>query len=174
MEGPHCAGLFLTLDSGVDKEYNENNKIHSEVIMKVTADFSQNVATIKPMHAVGQPPLLGAKDTLFHYLTEAGIPYSRLHDVGGMFGADVFVDIPNIFRDFDADETLPASYDFTFTDVLIKQLLDAGCIPFYRLGVTIENYMELKAYRIHPPKDPYKWARICEHIIRHYNEGWAD
>ena len=19
-----------------------------------------------------------------------------------------------------------------------------------------------------------KWAEICEHIIRHYNEGWAD
>ncbi|MBR6735872.1 MAG: hypothetical protein IKL92_03260 [Oscillospiraceae bacterium] len=142
--------------------------------MKIKADFTKTTATVKPMHAVGQPPLLGARDTLFHYLTEAGIPYSRLHDVGGMFGVDVFVDIPNIFRDFDADVTDPKSYDFTFTDNLIKQLIDAGCIPFYRLGVTIENYMELKAYRIHPPKDPYKWARICEHIIKHYNEGWAD
>ena len=142
--------------------------------MKITADFTKTLSEIKPMHAVGQPPLLGAKDTLFHYLTEAGIPYSRLHDVGGMFGAGVFVDIPNVFRDFDADETLPESYDFTFTDLLIKQLLDAGCIPFYRLGVTIENYMEHKAYRINPPKDFYKWARICEHVISHYNEGWAD
>ena len=25
-----------------------------------------------------------------------------------------------------------------------------------------------------PPKDFRKWAQICEHIIRHYNEGWAD
>ncbi|MBR2615084.1 MAG: hypothetical protein IKC69_00185, partial [Clostridia bacterium] len=25
-----------------------------------------------------------------------------------------------------------------------------------------------------PPKDFKKWAVICEHIIRHYNEGWAD
>jgi hypothetical protein len=32
----------------------------------------------------------------------------------------------------------------------------------------------LKSYRIFPPKDFKKWARICEHVIRHYNEGWAD
>jgi hypothetical protein len=25
-----------------------------------------------------------------------------------------------------------------------------------------------------PPKDYAKWARICEHVIRHYTEGWAD
>ena len=40
--------------------------------------------------------------------------------------------------------------------------------------MTIENYFLMKAYRIYPPKDFDKWARICEHIIRHYNEGWAD
>ncbi|MBO7376216.1 MAG: hypothetical protein J6V01_03835, partial [Clostridia bacterium] len=32
----------------------------------------------------------------------------------------------------------------------------------------------IKSYRIFPPKDPEKWARICEHIVRHYNEGWAN
>ena len=25
-----------------------------------------------------------------------------------------------------------------------------------------------------PPKDTLKWARICEHIMLHYNEGWAN
>ena len=24
-----------------------------------------------------------------------------------------------------------------------------------------------------PPKDYAKWARICEHVVRHYNEGWG-
>ena len=42
------------------------------------------------------------------------------------------------------------------------------------LGVTIENAHMIKAHRIFPPKDFSKWARICEHIVRHYNEGWAD
>jgi hypothetical protein len=31
----------------------------------------------------------------------------------------------------------------------------------------------LKAYNVYAPKDFAKWARICEHVIRHYNEGWA-
>ena len=40
--------------------------------------------------------------------------------------------------------------------------------------MTIENYALIKRYRIDPPKDFAKWARICEHVIRHYTEGWAD
>ena len=45
---------------------------------------------------------------------------------------------------------------------------------FYRLGVTIENHAWIKNYHAKPPRDFAKWARICEHIVRHYNEGWAD
>ncbi|MBQ8509197.1 MAG: hypothetical protein IJ493_04745 [Clostridia bacterium] len=142
--------------------------------MKITADFTKITGRIKPMHGVGQPPVLGIDDRFMHYLGEAGIPYSRLHDMGGPYGGFRFVDIPNIFRDFDADETLPESYDFTFTDWLITALMKQGTEPFFRLGVTIENAWQLKAYRIYPPADFAKWARICEHIIRHYNEGWAN
>ena len=58
------------------------------------------------------------------YLTEAEIPFSRLHDVGGMYGGSRFVDIPNLFPDFGADETDPASYRFAYTDALIQALLD--------------------------------------------------
>ena len=104
----------------------------------------------------------------------ASIPYSRLHDVYGAFASNRFVDIPNIFRDFDKDENDPASYDFAFTDVLIEAMLSYGIKPVFRLGVTIENQANIKAFNIYPPKDFAKWARICEHIIRHYNEGWAN
>ena len=143
-------------------------------MQKLHVDFSKTIGPVKPMHGVGQPPMMGTSTAKFHYLSEAAIPYSRLHDVGGWFGGNMFVDIPNIFRDFDADENDPASYDFTFTDILITGLVEHNCMPVYRLGVTIENFHKLKAYRIYPPKDFAKWARICEHIIRHYNEGWAD
>jgi len=141
---------------------------------KLTVDFSNIKGKIKAMHAVGQPPLQGVSTKAFHYLKEAHIPFSRLHDVGGMFGGNIWVDIPNIFRDFDADETKAENYDFAFTDILIKGLIENNCAPIFRLGVTIENYHYIKAYRIFPPKDFAKWARICEHVIRHYNEGWAD
>ncbi|MBO4261805.1 MAG: hypothetical protein J5921_04215 [Clostridia bacterium] len=129
---------------------------------------------VKPVNGVGQPPMRGLDTSLFHYLTEAGIPFSRLHDVGGYLGGSLFVDIPNIFRCFDSDPEDPSSYDFGFTDVLISGLVEAGVEPFFRLGVTIENYCTVKAYTIYPPSDSLKWARICEGIIRHYTEGWAN
>ena len=142
---------------------------------RVSVDFNVEVGPVKPVNAVGQPPKTGLiKYGLFRYLTEAGIPYSRLHDVGGPFGQNVFVDIPNLFRDFDADETEPANYDFAFTDQLMDALVTAKVEPYFRLGVTIENYSKVKSYRIAPPKDYAKWARICEHVIRHYTEGWAN
>lgn len=146
--------------------------------MKINVNFDSIKAKIKPMHAVGQPPFTGGFAKIdfspMQILKDANIPYSRLHDVGGAFGGNRYVDIPNIFRDFDANENDPSSYDFAFTDELIKGLMSYGVEPYFRLGVTIENQCHIKAYRIHPPKDYGKWARICEHIVRHYNEGWAD
>ncbi len=43
---------------------------------------------------------------------------------------------------------------------------------YYRLGSKIEHWR--KKYGTIVPADFHKWAVICEHIIRHYNEGWAD
>ena len=140
---------------------------------RITVDFQNTIGTFKPMHGVGQAPN-PAYDDCYHYLTEAGIPFSRLHDVGGWLGGGLYVDIPNLFRDFDADENDPASYDFAFTDRLITNLMKTSSRPYFRLGITIENLHMLKYYRLDPPKDFAKWARICEHVIRHYREGWAD
>lgn len=142
---------------------------------KIKVDFSKIIGKMKPVHAVGQPPIIGwSSDKLFHYLTEAGIPYARLHDVGGGFGGGKFVDIPNVFPDFNADPEDPASYDFTWTDPLITSLMNAKVEPYYRLGVTIENEVWRKAYRVNPPEDPEKWAKICAGVIRHYTKGWAN
>ena len=143
----------------------------------ITVNTNKTVGKIKPMHAVGQPPFRPGFNTLdfspMQILKDANIPYSRLHDVGGVFGGNRYIDIPNIFRDFSADENNPESYDFAFTDELLRGMAEYGIKPYYRLGVTIENQSNVKAYRIYPPEDFEKWARICEHIIRHYNEGWA-
>ena len=114
---------------------------------KITVDFDKKCGKIKPLHGVGQPPFVGTDFSYFHYLTEANIPFSRLHDVGGAYGGNLYADIPNLFRDFDANEYDPASYDFTFTDLLLRKLVEAGVEPYFRLGVTIENYIDVKAYR---------------------------
>ena len=110
----------------------------------------------------------------FEAYKAARMPYSRNHDSGvvGVYGGPYSHDIANIFTNFDADENDPASYDFACTDESILCTLDAGTETFFRLGQTIEH--QIKKHGTIPPKDFGKWARICEHIIRHYNEGWAD
>ena len=71
--------------------------------VEVKVDFSKEVGPVKPMHAVGQPPILGQRDfQLFRLLKEAGVPYARLHDLGIWAR---LVDIPHVFPNFDADET---------------------------------------------------------------------
>lgn len=104
----------------------------------------------------------------------ARIPYARNHDSGisGVYGGPYSHDISKIFRNFDADPYDAASYDFACTDEAILVALDAGTKTFFRLGETIEH--QIKKHATLPPKDFKKWAVICEHIIRHYNEGWAD
>lgn len=104
----------------------------------------------------------------------ARIPYSRNHDsaVHGVYGGPYSHDITCIFPNFDADPEDPASYDFACTDEAILVCLDAGTETFFRLGQTIEH--QIKKHGTLPPKDFHKWAVICEHIIRHYNEGWTN
>ncbi len=105
----------------------------------------------------------------------ARIPYSRNHDsaiCGSVYGGPYSHDITCIFPNFDADENDPGSYDFACTDESILCTLDAGTETFFRLGQSIEH--QIKKHGTIPPKDFHKWARICEHIILHYNEGWAD
>ena len=104
----------------------------------------------------------------------ARIPYARNHDsaVCGIYGGPYSHDITCIFPNFDADPYSPDSYDFACTDEAILVALDAGTQTFFRLGQTIEH--QIKKHGTIPPRDFKKWAIICEHIIRHYTEGWAD
>lgn len=104
----------------------------------------------------------------------ARIPYARNHDsaVCGIYGGPYSHDITCIFPNFDADPYCPESYDFACTDEAILVALEAGTQTFFRLGQTIEH--QIKKHGTIPPRDFKKWAVICEHIIRHYTQGWAD
>ena len=141
---------------------------------RITLDPDRIIGPVKPLHGGGQPPLTTDLVSGYPIIEKIGAPYARLHDVGGRFGGGCFVDIPNLFRNFDADENDPSSYDFTFTDRLLIGLIKSGIEPYFRLGVTIENSAFIKRYTTNPPSDFGKWARICEHIMRHYLEGWAN
>ena len=144
----------------------------------IKVDFSTKIGKIKPMHAVNNGPVYKfASDqrvTNIDHFRAAGIPYARNHDASfySTYGGEHTVDVHNIFTNFDADPYDPASYDFAMTDEYIKVCEFAGIRTFYRLGSKIEH--GVKKYGTLPPKDFKKWAIICEHIIRHYTEGWAD
>ena len=150
--------------------------------MKV--NFNSLRGRVKPMHAVNNGPVVnlakyevGDVHPFYCNLNEyknAGIPYARTHDSSfyHRYGQEHTIDVYYIFPNFDADPDDPLNYDFACTDEYIKGCILAGTEVFYRLGHRIEH--EVKKYGTVAPKDPYKWAVICEHIIRHYTEGWAD
>ena len=146
------------------------------ITMNITVDFSKKCGPVKDMHSVNNGPA-GSKvrggNSTYKYFEEAQIPYARIHDASfyASYGGEYTVDVHRIFRNFDADVNDPTSYFFEATDTYLKNIESVGTKPFYRLGSAIEHGIKLGTF---PPKDFQKWAEICEHIIRHYTEGWAD
>ena len=148
---------------------------------QIKVDFTRTVGVIKPMHAVNNGPVAkspnpnswGGRSNMAEYRA-AGIPFARNHDASfyDSYGNEHTVDVHAIFPRFEADVNDPASYDFFCTDNYILTTEAAGTETFYRLGSRIEH--AIKKYGTLVPKDYRKWAEICEHIIRHYTEGWAD
>ena len=138
-------------------------------------DQNQIIGAIRPMHAMNNGPAHGPEEKRTNYQAykKLGVPFVRNHDasLSEPYGCQHLVDIHCIFPDFSRNVDDPKSYDFTLTDEYITRLVEMGCGIFYRLGSSIEHW-KMK-YGTLEPKDHLKWARVCEHIIRHYNKGWA-
>lgn len=143
----------------------------------VNINYAKEIGSIKVMHAVNNGPVVAGKDQTRgneQSYKAARIPYARVHDAAfySGYGGEHTVDVHAIFPNFNADVNDPNSYDFACTDHYMAQIIEFGAEPFYRLGSKIEH--GVKKYGTIMPPDFQKWAEICEHIIRHYNEGWAD
>lgn len=147
---------------------------------RIKIDFNKAVGAIKPMNGTNNgpriplDPVVGQNTGNMQLYKELEMPFARTHDaaLSPNFGGEHTVDIHCIFPDFDADVNDPASYDFELTDRYVQTIELTGTKTFYRLGESIE--FRPKKYAIVVPKDFKKWAQICEHIIRHFNEGWAN
>lgn len=100
---------------------------------------------------------------LTDYYTRMGVNFIRVHDLWG--AADIDVVFPNFSRD-PYDEN---AYDFSSTDRHISMMLRVGARVIFRLG-----YSWSDPPKNSPPADYEKWANICLHIVKHYNEGWAN
>ena len=144
----------------------------------VFVDFNISCGEIKQMHGVNNGPVKASTTHQslgnFEAFKAARIPYARTHDASFCpeYGGEHAVDIHAVFPDFSKNPRDPDSYDFTLTDDYIQNIVDSGAAVFYRLGTKIEHWR--KKYGTVVPADFNKWAIICEYIIKHYNEGWAN
>ena len=142
----------------------------------VSVNFKKADGKIRHVNATNNGPA-GSRVRMtgnFKNYQELEIPYARLHDsafYAANYGGEYAVDVHRVFPNFDADENDPASYLFKPTDSYLEDIVSVGTKIYYRLGASIEHGYKRGTY---PPKDFLKWAKICEHIIRHYTEGWAD
>lgn len=136
----------------------------------VRVDFSTTIGAIRPLHGVNNGPITrGENADLSGYHATAGFPHTRLHDVHWPH-PDV-VDVSTIFPLFHADPDDPANYTFAKTDDYIAAIVRNKSQVIFRLGESIEPWT---TYHNHPPADFERWAKICVHIVRHYNDGWAN
>ncbi len=142
---------------------------------EIRIDFDKKCGKIKPMHGINGGPRSGGYALPFDFsdeFSEMGTPVVRTVGSVGEYGHNQYINIHAIFPDFDADESLEESYNFLPTDLYLQTIHEVGAEIFYRLGESPEPYAR-KLYA-KSPADREKWARICEHIIMHYNEGWAN
>ena len=81
----------------------------------VTVDFNKTNGKMNPLNGVCCAPYVvnfGAQQHIIkEYFERGNIPLCRLHDCCGGYGGAYFVDIPNIFKNFDADENDPSNYE---------------------------------------------------------------
>lgn len=174
--------MFYLLTQGIRYDILNLRKGKEEakrIMIKATADFTKSTGAVKPMHGVNNGPVYkpGAEIQDINNMkayTEAGFPFARTHDSAfcAAYGGAHTVDVLNIFGDMKKDPYDPSNYDFACTDAYLEAIRKAGTEILYRLGTTIEH--GVKKYGCRPPEDFRKYAIVCEHIIRHYNEGWAN
>ena len=141
----------------------------------VRIDFNKKCGRIKPLNCINGGPRSGGYDLPFDFsdeFSQMGVPLVRTAGSAGEYGLNQYINIHCIFPDFNADETLEESYNFLPTDLYLASIRNSGADILFRLGESREPYSR-KLYA-RPPIDKEKWARICEHIVMHYNEGWAN
>jgi xylan 1,4-beta-xylosidase len=136
----------------------------------VTVDAAQIIGTIRSLQGAHWNPG-PANQALSQNYVAMGVDMIRTHDGGGVQGTGAGdVDGPGASRmvpSLTADPTLAASYNFGPTDSMIKNMRDAGAQIYFRVGRS-----NISGANTVPP-DFAKYAQFVQHIVMHYNQGWA-
>lgn len=132
----------------------------------IRVDFDRTVGEMRPVHNIGRMPEYVTDSEINRCFTRANMTSCRTHDIHA-------TDFRNIFPDFSRDADDESAYAFAECDKVIAAIADTGMEPFFRLGISYSDPVRDREFLL-PPSDYDKWARVCEHIILHYNEGWAN
>lgn len=152
----------------------------ASIITCIPTDESGNLLIkqkIKPLNGMGNGPLYWFQDNRFHIdwrtaFEDLNIPIIRYHDVEFTNEKqNEAVNVSKIFPDFNADASLPESYNFEATDTLLSTASHLKAKIIFRLGENIKNEWYFAGNNT-PPSDFKKWAYIVERIIAHYEDGW--
>ena len=138
-------------------------------------DFEKKQGKIKPLNAINGGPLCGGAAMMHDMSAEYReiLPaLIRCVMPDGSCGYNQFLCVHSIFPDLSLDENDEKSYNFAPTDEYLSKIKSLGCEIFYTLGETAETWGKPRYARV--PSDIEKWASVCEHIVMHYNEGWAN
>ena len=143
------------------------------MITEITLDYCSCIGKIRPLNGGNLGPCIKPEDPVQREdFNKLEIPLTRLHDAPCTHAGMRLVDVHQIFGNWNADPKDPDNYYFDQTDEYIRRMVEDGTQIMYRLGTSIEHCNP--HYYAFPPKDFEKWTQICLHIIRHYNEGWAN
>lgn len=156
----------------------ELRKAAAQSSPQLRLQLRKNAGSLKSIHGVcnyapiQNNAMFDQTVALREMMRDLRIPYCLFHDSPFENPGLDLIDVSRIFPIFTADPDDPANYRFAETDAYLRQVIEDGAKVIYRLGETIEAG-RLK-FRVVPPADYEKWADICIHIVRHYNEGWAN
>lgn len=100
----------------------------------------------------------------------AHIPYIRLGGRAPMRSSNS-LNIFEIFRDPDADESLEASYGFGRADRYVLAAYGTGARVIFGLCICPDENASEGVLRL--MRDRGRLVRICVNIIRHYNDRWC-
>lgn len=136
----------------------------------IDVDASKVIGTIRSLQGLNNGPAGRAgQPSLIQQYHELGIDTVRTHDSGADINA--YPPLPprgpalGIFPKWEADPRVPESYDFSRTDEVVNAIIAAGAEVYFRLG---------SAHDARMPPDFDKYADICQHVVMHYNGGWAN
>ncbi len=137
-------------------------------------DASVVVGTIDSLNSVqgGPAPLNDGDADLTELYQQAGIPMVRI-PVGD--GSDYT--LASIYPDIAADPYSPDSYHFDDIDRTMGAIVDAGLEPLWQAAFYLGNTDEW-GYSCHHRGiailDVDLWSIVIEHVLLHFNAGWAD